>query len=79
MAVISLRLNQTEEKMVNFLSEYYEQDRSSLIKHSLKELYEDIIDKQIIGEYESREKTGKINFVDSNKIINMIKNQRRAT
>ena len=46
MAVISLRLNQNEEKMVNFLSNYYEQDKSSLIKYSLKELYEDIIDKQ---------------------------------
>jgi hypothetical protein len=73
MAVISLRLNQNEENMVNFLSEYYEQDRSSLIKYSLKELYEDIIDKQIIGEYETREKNGEINFVDSNEIMNMIK------
>jgi hypothetical protein len=76
MAVISLRLNQNEEKMVNFLSEYYEQDKSSLIKHSLKELYEEIIDKQIINEYETREKNGEINFVDSNEIINMMKNQR---
>ena len=56
MAVISLRLNQTEEDMVNYLSEYYEQDKSSLIKYSLKELYEEIIDRQIINEYEIKEK-----------------------
>jgi hypothetical protein len=72
MAVISLRLNKNEENMVNFLSEYYEQDRSSLLKHSLKELYEDIIDKKVIGEYETREKNGEINFIDSNEIMNMI-------
>ena len=79
MAVISLRLNQNEENMVNFLSEYYEQDRSSLIKHSLKELYEDIIDKQIISEYEAKEKKEGINFIDANDIMNMIKNQRNGT
>jgi uncharacterized protein YeeX (DUF496 family) len=55
MAVISLRLNQKEEKMIDFLSDYYEQDRSSLIKYSLKELYEDIIDEQVINEYEKRQ------------------------
>ena len=74
MAVISLRLNQNEEEMVNFLSDYYEQDKSSLIKYSLKELYEDIIDKKIINEYEAKEKKGKIKFVDSNEIlINILK------
>jgi hypothetical protein len=72
MAVISLRLNQNEEKMINFLSNYYELDKSSLIKHSLKELYEDIIDKQIITEYETREKNGDVKFVDSNDIMKML-------
>jgi len=70
MAVISLRLNRNEESMINFLSNYYEQDKSSLIKYSLKELYEDIIDKQVITDYE---KNGETKFVDSSDIINMIK------
>jgi hypothetical protein len=72
MAVISLRLNRNEESMVNFLSNYYEQDKSSLIKYSLKELYEDIIDKQMITEYETREKKGEVKFVDSKDIMNML-------
>ena len=76
MAVISLRLNQSEEDMVDFLSDYYERDKSSLIKYSLKELYEDIIDKKIIGEYEAKEKKGKIKFVDSNEILSSIKTQK---
>jgi hypothetical protein len=79
MAVISLRLNQAEEKMVSFLVNYYEQDKSSLLKYSLKELYEDIIDKQIIDEYEAKEKTGEIKFIDSGEIMNMIKTQKNST
>jgi hypothetical protein len=43
-----------------------------LIKHSLKELYEDIIDKQVITEYETREKNSEVKFVDSNDIMNML-------
>jgi hypothetical protein len=73
MAVISLRLNRNEESMVNFLSNYYEQDKSSLIKYSLKELYEDIIDKQVITEHESKEKKGKVRFVDSKEIMKIKK------
>ena len=79
MAVISLRLNQAEEKMVDYLSDYYEQDKSSLIKYSLKELYEDIIDKKFINEFERKEKKGKVKFVDSNEIIKVIKSQRNST
>jgi len=75
MAVVSLRLNKEEENMVNFLSNYYEQDRSSLIKYSLNELYEDIIDRQAINNYETKEKKGEVKFVDSNEVIKMIKDK----
>jgi hypothetical protein len=79
MAVVSLRLNKNEENMVNFLSDYYEQERSSLIKYSLKELYEDIIDRQIITEYEIEERNGNMNFIDSNEIIKMLESQKTST
>ena len=79
MAVISLRLNKNEENMVNFLSDYYEQDRSSLIKYSLKELYEDIIDRQIVTGYEQKEKKEKVNFIDSNKIMKMLEKKKNST
>jgi hypothetical protein len=64
--------------MIDFLSDYYEQDKSSLIKYSLKELYEDIVDKQVISEYEAKEKKGKVKFVDSNEIVKMIKKQKNG-
>jgi len=79
MAVVSLRLNKKEENIVNFLSDYYEQDRSSLIKYSLKELYEDIIDRQTITEYELKEKKEKVKFIDSNEIIKMLEKQKTST
>ena len=78
MAVISLRLNEKEENMVNFLSDFYEQDKSSLIKYSLKELYEDLIDKQMINEFETKEKKEKVKFVDSREIVNSIKPKKTA-
>jgi len=65
--------------MINFLSDYYERDRSSLIKYSLKELYEDIIDLQIITKYESKEKKEKTKFVNSKEIEKMLEKQKTNT
>ena len=73
MAVISLRLNRQEAEMVNFLSNYYEQDKSSLIKYSLKELYEDIVDRDVISDYEKRENEGNVSFVSADDVIKMLR------
>ncbi len=69
MAVISIRLNPEEEKMVSFLSNEYEKDKSSLIKYSLKEMYEDYIDKKGIEDFERKEKKGLIKFLSSEEIL----------
>jgi Arc/MetJ-type ribon-helix-helix transcriptional regulator len=76
MALISLTLDQKEESMVDFLSEYYEQDKSSLIKYSIRELYDDIMDKQAIAEYEAKEKNGRVKFIDSAEVLSMLQNQK---
>ena len=73
MAVISLRLNRQEQEMVNFLSNYYEQDKSSLIKYSLKELYEDIVDRDVIGDYEKRENEGSVSFVSADDVLKTLR------
>jgi len=72
MAVISIRLNSEEEKMVSFLSNEYEKDKSSLIKYSLREMYEDFIDKKVIDDFEKKEKTKSILFINSEEILNQI-------
>ena len=72
MAVISIRLNSEEEKMVSFLSNEYEKVKSSLIKYSLREMYEDFIDKKVIDDFEKKEKTKSILFINSEEILNQI-------
>lgn len=66
MAVISIRINAREEKIINYLVEHFDEDRSTLIKHSIFELYEDLKDKEIIEEFENKEKGNKkVRFVSS--------------
>jgi hypothetical protein len=72
MAVISLRLNSEEQNMVNFLSSYYGEDKTSLIKRSLKELYEDIVDRKVIADYENREMAGTVSFVTADDVLKEI-------
>jgi hypothetical protein len=63
MAVTSVRLNQKEEKLLKLLKEYYNCDASSLLKRSLYELYEDLKDKEILEQFEKKEKNHKSQFV----------------
>ncbi len=72
MAVISIRLNAEEEKMISFLAEEYEQDKSGLIRLSLKQMYEDYVDKKIIENYEKKEKKSRKKFVTAEDIMNNI-------
>ena len=40
--------------------------------------YEDLIDRQVISEYEKKEKNGKVKFINSNEIINRLKKKEKA-
>jgi predicted DNA-binding protein len=44
MAVVSVRLNEEEEKILRFLTDYFHEDKSTLFKKSMYELFEDIQD-----------------------------------
>ena len=69
MAVISVRFNSKEEKILEILKKYYECDFSSLVKKSLLDLYEEIKDREIIEQYEAREKISKSKFVKIEDIL----------
>ena len=69
MAVISVRLNTEEEKIIDYLSSVYDEDKSTLIKHSLREMYEDIVDKKIVEDYELKETKKKPRFINSEEIM----------
>jgi Family of unknown function (DUF6290) len=73
MAVISIRLNNEEEKIVKYLESFYEEDKSALIKHSIKEMYEDVVDNKEIVKFEESERKKKAKFIESNEVLKSIK------
>jgi predicted transcriptional regulator len=73
MAVISLRLNRDEERMLSFLTDYFDEDRSTLIKKALIEKYEDIEDMQAIDRFEKAEAKGNVEFISADEILKKVK------
>ena len=63
MAVTSIRFNEKEEKLLDYLKKTFHCDASSLIKRSLRELYEDLKEKEIIEDFEKKEKSKKTKFL----------------
>jgi len=62
MGVISIRLNKDEEKILKKLSEHFHEDKSALVKKSLLELYENVLDLDEIKKFETRKKKEKSPF-----------------
>ena len=69
MGVISIRFNSDEEKILKKLSDHFHEDKSALIKKSLIELYENILDLNTITRYEEREKKKKVSFSTADDIL----------
>lgn len=71
MGVISVRLNKEEDEILKKLSDYYGMDKSNLIKKSLLDMYENIVDLDFIEKFEKKEKKGKTKFVTADEILNL--------
>ncbi len=69
MAIISIRLKEEEEKILDYLKEYYNRDKSSLIREILQEKYEDIQDMKMISDFETREDEQKTSFSSFEEIV----------
>ena len=69
MGVVSVRFNKEEEKIIKKLSVHFHADKSVLIKKSLRELYENMVDIDIVKKYEAKEKKGKDSFFTADKIL----------
>jgi hypothetical protein len=69
MGVISIRLNRDEEKILKKLSDHFHEDKSALVKKSLLELYENILDLDVIEKFEARERKGKASFFTAEDIL----------
>ncbi len=69
MGIISVRLNKDEDKILRQLSEYFHSDKSTLIKKSLMELYENMKDVEMVELFEKKEKRKKTSFVTAEEIL----------
>ncbi len=69
MGVVSVRFNEEEEKILKKLSNHFHADKSTLIKKSLLDLYENMVDLKVVKSFEAKEKKGKASFVTANNII----------
>ena len=70
MGVTSIRLNEKEERVLNYLKKSFNCDSSTLLKKSLFELYEDLKDKEAIENFEKEEKEGNTKFVNIEELLN---------
>ncbi len=69
MGVISVRFNKDEEKILKKLTDHFHEDRSTLIKKSLIDLYENVLDLNEIKKFEVKEKKGKVSFTSAEDIL----------
>ncbi len=69
MAVVSVRLNDEEEKILEYLAEYFHEDKSTLIKKSMYELYEDIQDIRFIENYISKAEKSDKKFITGDALL----------
>jgi Family of unknown function (DUF6290) len=76
MAVTSIRLNTKEQKLLNFLKEYYHCDSSTILKKSIIDMYEDLKDKELIETYEKEESENKTKF---KKYEDLVKTSRKPS
>jgi hypothetical protein len=67
--VISVRFNKDEEKILKKLSDHFHEDNSTLIKKSLFELYENVLDLNEIKKFETKEKKGKVSFSSAEDVL----------
>lgn len=69
MAVVSVRLNKDEEKILNYLTHYFQEDKSTLFKKSLMELYEDIQDIKFIESYIDSDDKSKKQYISAEELF----------
>ena len=73
MGIISIRLNKSEENILNYLTNAFEKEKSSLIKDLLIEKYEDLQDLKTVNKFEKDEKEHKTYFMPVEDILNDLK------
>jgi predicted DNA-binding protein len=72
MGIVTLRLNEEEEKILGFLQKYFNEDKSKILKEAMWDKFEDLRDRELIEYYEKKLNTGKIKFESADDLIKKI-------
>jgi predicted DNA-binding protein len=78
MAIVTLRLNDEEEKILDLLVKYFDVDKSKILKEAMWDKYEDLRDLEIIGEFEKKERAGRIKFESADDLIQSIVQKKKS-
>ncbi len=69
MGVISVRLNKEDERILKELSDNLGVDKSTLIKKSIIELYENMVDMEVIEKFEEKERKEKCPYLSHARLM----------
>lgn len=72
MAVVSVRLNEQEEKILDCLVEELHEEKSTLFKKALIEMYEDHQDIKFIDNYIQKSRKKKPTFISADELLKRI-------
>jgi predicted DNA-binding protein len=78
MAIVTLRLNDEEEKILELLVKYFDADKSKILKEAMWDKYEDLRDQEIIEEFEKKERAGKVKFESADDLIQAISQKKKT-
>ena len=73
MALITLRLNEQEEKILELLVRHFDEDKSKILKDALWDKFEDVRDRELIEDFETKEKAGKARFESADHLVSLLK------
>ena len=78
MGIVTLRLNEKEEQVLETLQKYLDEDKSKIFKNALYEKYEEIRDREIIDIFEKKLKKNKVKFERADSLIEKLENKYKS-
>ena len=79
MGIVTLRLNEEENKILGILQKHLDEDKSKILKDAMLEKFEDLRDRDVIENYEKKSKAKKVKFESADSLIKLLeKKMKRA-
>lgn len=78
MALVTLRLNEQEEKILELLVKHFDEDKSKILKDALWDKFEDLRDRELIEEFEAKDKAGKVRFESADHLVSLLEEKKPA-